>query len=178
MFVCCSHLLSYDSSLFIYSFLCLLLNLYLWCIINIFFLPFSNHFIHNFFPSSLISFILFVRSLLTFLSAYISDYSLPLRLASFCFSFLPWLPSFLGFLPCHLQIRPPLLFFFFLFICFLFLFLYFYLLLCQNPILNSDIVDFVVTTEDVTLSQVRAFADAVGAMPFSQNKPLFMPILL
>ena len=48
----------------------------------------------------------------------------------------------------------------------------------QNPILNSDVVDFVVTTEDVTLSQVQAFADKVAAMPFSQNKPLFMPILI
>ena len=51
-------------------------------------------------------------------------------------------------------------------------------ILSQNPILNSDVVDFVVTTEDVTLSQVQAFADKVAAMPFSQNKPLFMPILI
>ena len=63
----------------------------------------------------------------------------------------------------------------FIFLNFFFFIIFF---LFQNPIINSDIVDFVVTTEDVTLSQVQAFADKVSAMPFSQTKPLFMPILI
>jgi hypothetical protein len=60
----------------------------------------------------------------------------------------------------------------------LFLLFIFFFSIYQNPILNSENVDFVVTTEDVTLSQVQSFAGKIAAMPFSQNKPLFMPILV
>eukprot|EP00596_Hydrurales_sp_CCMP1899_P003918 CAMPEP_0119039076 /NCGR_PEP_ID=MMETSP1177-20130426/8382_1 /TAXON_ID=2985 /ORGANISM="Ochromonas sp, Strain CCMP1899" /LENGTH=446 /DNA_ID=CAMNT_0007002507 /DNA_START=140 /DNA_END=1480 /DNA_ORIENTATION=- len=48
----------------------------------------------------------------------------------------------------------------------------------QNPITNREIVDFVVTTEDVTLSQIQAFADKIAGFSFSINTPFFMPILV
>lgn len=38
-------------------------------------------------------------------------------------------------------------------------------------------MDFVVTTELVRLSQVRAFANRIAAMPFSKSEPLYMPML-
>ena len=47
----------------------------------------------------------------------------------------------------------------------------------QNPITSRAAVDFVVTTEDVRLSQVQDFANRIAAMPFSRSAPLFMPIL-
>jgi len=47
----------------------------------------------------------------------------------------------------------------------------------QNPITSRADLDFVVTTEDVKLSQVQAFAKRVAAMPFSKGEPLYMPIL-
>ena len=47
----------------------------------------------------------------------------------------------------------------------------------QNPITNRSNIDFVVTTEDVKLSQVKAFATLVEGMPFALSHPLYMPIL-
>lgn len=46
----------------------------------------------------------------------------------------------------------------------------------QNPITAAQ-VDFVVTTEMVRLTQVRAFSERVSKMSFSLKKPLFMPML-
>ena len=46
----------------------------------------------------------------------------------------------------------------------------------QNPITAAQ-VDFVVTTETVRLTQVRAFSERVAKMSFSLKKPLFMPML-
>jgi len=47
----------------------------------------------------------------------------------------------------------------------------------QNPITSRENMDFVVTTEDVRLSQVQAFAARIANMPFALGDPLFMPIL-
>ena len=47
----------------------------------------------------------------------------------------------------------------------------------QNPILDPNNVDFVVTTDLSRLSQVTNFADRVAAMPFAISPPLFMPIV-
>jgi homoserine dehydrogenase len=47
----------------------------------------------------------------------------------------------------------------------------------QNPITTRDKVDFVVTTEEVALSNVMSFVDRVSKMPFAQTRPTFMPIL-
>eukprot|EP01038_Epipyxis_sp_PR26KG_P006854 gene6854-9385_t len=47
----------------------------------------------------------------------------------------------------------------------------------QNPILNYDNLDFVVTTETVALSNIKSFTQAIAKMPFAKEEPLFMPIL-
>jgi 16S rRNA A1518/A1519 N6-dimethyltransferase RsmA/KsgA/DIM1 with predicted DNA glycosylase/AP lyase activity len=47
----------------------------------------------------------------------------------------------------------------------------------QNPITCRNSMDFVVTTEEVKLSQVRDFTVIVGNMPFAIGQPLFMPML-
>jgi len=47
----------------------------------------------------------------------------------------------------------------------------------QNPIENHLNLDFVVTTEQVKLSQVQRFAELVEKMPFAKGAPLFLPIL-
>jgi len=47
----------------------------------------------------------------------------------------------------------------------------------QNPILNPKILDFVVTTEPVKLSQVTAFVRDLARRPFAITSPIFFPIL-
>merc|ERR1711871_779153 len=47
----------------------------------------------------------------------------------------------------------------------------------QNPILDPSSLDFVVTTETCSLSQVSDFVARVSNMSFSSGFPLFMPIL-
>ena len=47
----------------------------------------------------------------------------------------------------------------------------------QNPILNHTELDFVVTTEQVALSSVQAFALEVSKMHFAKEYPIFMPII-
>jgi hypothetical protein len=47
----------------------------------------------------------------------------------------------------------------------------------QLPIHSHSDVDFVVTTEEVKLSQVKDFASQISKMPFSLSMPLFMPLL-
>lgn len=47
----------------------------------------------------------------------------------------------------------------------------------QLPIQSYSDVDFVVTTEEVKLSQVKEFASKISKMPFSKSMPLFMPLL-
>jgi len=47
----------------------------------------------------------------------------------------------------------------------------------QNAITSRTNMDFVVTTEEVRLSQVQAFAAKIETMPFSKGAPLYMPIL-
>jgi hypothetical protein len=48
----------------------------------------------------------------------------------------------------------------------------------QNPINDRNKVDFVITTEEVALSQIKDFADRIAGMRWALNKPLYMPILL
>ena len=47
----------------------------------------------------------------------------------------------------------------------------------QLPIKSYSDVDFVVTTEEVKLSQVKEFASQISKMPFAKSMPLFMPLL-
>lgn len=47
----------------------------------------------------------------------------------------------------------------------------------QDPIADYDCFDFVVTTEMVELSKVKAFAASVTKMDFSKDTPLYMPML-
>ena len=49
--------------------------------------------------------------------------------------------------------------------------------LSTNYAISMISMDFVVTTEAVTLSKVKAFATDVSQMAFSLDFPLFMPII-
>lgn len=47
----------------------------------------------------------------------------------------------------------------------------------QNPIVSRSDMDFVVTTEEVALSKVTAFARDVANLSFAKEMPLFMPMI-
>lgn len=47
----------------------------------------------------------------------------------------------------------------------------------QDPILDHDCFDFVVTTEPVEMSKVAAFSAAVSQMTFAKGSPLYMPMI-
>lgn len=47
----------------------------------------------------------------------------------------------------------------------------------QNPITSRSNVDFVVTTENVALSQIQKFAAQIAKEPFALSPPFYMPIL-
>lgn len=47
----------------------------------------------------------------------------------------------------------------------------------QNPIINPNDLDFVVTTEEVALSNVVAFSKAVEKLDFALSTPLYMPMI-
>ena len=48
----------------------------------------------------------------------------------------------------------------------------------QNPIMDHNRLDFVIATEEVSLSQIQKFTDKVAHSSWSLQKPLFMPILV
>lgn len=48
----------------------------------------------------------------------------------------------------------------------------------QNPIVNYDRLDFVICTEEVSLSQIQKFTERINKASWSLQTPLFMPILV